>query len=153
MVSQGQAFQCMGQFSAVSFEHFRPGPQLYYLACVYMRVCVCYVVCMCVCCVHACEFSDLVHQHLCPLIMTVMICQQITYAPKKPFSSQLQLLVSVAATTPHPRFPTRPPCKRQSLPWSISLYIPSHVFHGCSLFLALSVSLLRYTASFGLGLL
>lgn len=62
----------MGQFSAVSFGHFRPGPQLYYLH-VCIRVCVHARVF-----VHACVFSVLVHQHLRPLIMTVMICQQMT---------------------------------------------------------------------------
>lgn len=46
-------------------------------------VCVCYCPCMCVC--------VLVHQHLC-VVMTVMICQQMTYTPKKTFYLQLQLL-------------------------------------------------------------
>lgn len=59
MVSQGQAFQCMGQFSAVSFGHFRPGPQLYYLH-------VCIRVCVCVC-VHARVF-------VCFLSLSISIC-------------------------------------------------------------------------------
>lgn len=47
------------------------GPQLYYLN-----------VCMCVF-VHTCVFSALIYQHACPLIMKVMIHQQMTYSRKK----------------------------------------------------------------------
>lgn len=72
MVSQGQAFQCIGQASTVSFGHFRPGAPTVLFECVH----VCF-------CAYMCVFSALIYQHACPLIMKVMIHEQMTYSRKK----------------------------------------------------------------------
>ncbi len=101
---------------------------------------------MCVCAhvrvfVHACVFSVLVHQHLRPLIMTVMICQQMTYAPKKTFSFQLQLLFAMAVPS---CFPPPPDFKFLLLSLHPKLYLLINVF---PLILALLGSLLQHTAS------
>lgn len=52
MVSQGQAFQCIGQASTVSFGHFRPGAPTVLFECVH----VCF-------CAYMCVFSALIYQH------------------------------------------------------------------------------------------
>lgn len=71
--------------------------------------------------IHACVFSVLVHQHLVLPIMTLMICQQMTCAPKKAFSSGLQLLFAEAVP---PCVPTPPDYKFSLLSFSTkSLYL------------------------------
>ena len=96
--------------------------------------------CVCVCaCTRLCVFSVLVHQHLRPLIMTVMICQQMTYAPKKTFSFQRQLL---STTILPPSFRLLLSRLKHILlsPHSNSLYLSINIFHGFPIILILSVS-------------
>lgn len=104
------------------------GPNCIICMCVYVYVCVC-----------LCVFSVLVHQHLRPLIMTVMICQQMTYTPKKTFSFQRQLLF---ATILPPSFLLLLSRLKHFLlsPHSNSLYLSINVIRGFPLILALSAS-------------
>lgn len=87
-------------------------------------------------CVHVCF---LVHQHLCLLIMTVMICQQLTYAPKKHSPVQLQLLFTVAVppsvllrlrlteASLYVSFPHAPTCHLWISKLSYVIYFSSHI--------------------------
>lgn len=50
--------------------------------------------------VPACVLSVLVHQPQGPLMVTDMICQQMTFAPKKTLSCLTQLLFTMAGPPP-----------------------------------------------------
>lgn len=144
MVSQGQAFQCMGQFSAVSFGHFRPGPQLYYLhVCirVYVCACVCLCACMCVFCPCPSAFAspdyDSYDMSTDDIRLKENILPSAAAALRRGCSSWL---------------PTPPQYNIQYFLLSFypkSLYLPRNVFHGFLLILASRIHYLY----FGLGLL